>query len=302
MAVVTSPHYREKVVTFGDESGLVGVITIPSNPRADAPVAILLNSGIIHRVGANRIHVLLARMLADLGVTTLRFDLSGIGDSARGNGAGALQDAVNRDVAAAFRLLTEQYGASRFLLAGLCSGAYDAFHAALAEPRVSGVVLLDIPGPFQNFYYVLHRLKTSMMRSSTWRRPGARLMRLMGSIDQLARRRSTQQGGSFVMGVRPTSTREIMERQMDSLLSRGVKMFFAFTPGVPDNYNHRALFRRSFPKAAANPNVSFAYLPNSDHTFTREKSRSQIMTLIRDWAAKCALTCVMVAATLPSAI
>src|SRR5262249_47307203 len=67
MAVVTRP-YREKVVTFGAGRGLVGIVTLPGTPRPDAPQLLLINSGIIHRVGANRLYVSLARTLAAAGV------------------------------------------------------------------------------------------------------------------------------------------------------------------------------------------------------------------------------------------
>ena len=56
MAVV-KPGYREKVVTFGEKNGLVGIVCTPAEPNASLPGAILPNSGIIHRVGANRLYV-----------------------------------------------------------------------------------------------------------------------------------------------------------------------------------------------------------------------------------------------------
>ena len=278
--------YREKVVTFGDDDGLVGVLTVPATPRPGAPHVVLLNSGIIHRVGANRIHVRFARMLAELGVTTLRFDLSGIGDSARSTLPGSLADVVSRDVTSAFSFLTDEHGASRFLLVGLCSGAYDAFQAALVEPRVAGVVLLDIPGPFQNWLFAVSHVGRWVMRTRSWRSPIKRIMRIAGNIRTASQQRQAQQSGAFVEGIRPRVTREVMEQQLDTLLARSLKMFFVFTPGVPDNYNNRNLFRYSFPRAAAHPDVSFEYLPTSDHTFSTQKARTQITALIRDWVTK----------------
>ena len=74
---------REKVVRFGKSSPLVGIASEPPASRVapEKPAVLLLNSGILHRVGACRFHVSLARRLAEQGTHALRFDFSGIGDS-----------------------------------------------------------------------------------------------------------------------------------------------------------------------------------------------------------------------------
>ena len=74
---------REKAVRFGKTKSLVGVVTEASNGagRDGGPAVIMLNSGILHHVGACRLHVKLARALAPVGYTVMRFDHSGIGDS-----------------------------------------------------------------------------------------------------------------------------------------------------------------------------------------------------------------------------
>ncbi|HHO68021.1 MAG TPA: alpha/beta hydrolase, partial [Gammaproteobacteria bacterium] len=72
---------KERVVTFGPERNLVGVLTQPDQVRPDLPVLVFLNAGLLHRVGPYRMHVDLARQLAARGYASLRFDLSGRGDS-----------------------------------------------------------------------------------------------------------------------------------------------------------------------------------------------------------------------------
>jgi pimeloyl-ACP methyl ester carboxylesterase len=283
VAEVTAP-YRERAVTFGQNRGLVGVMTMPATPRERAPFIVFLNSGIIHRVGANRIHVRFARMFAELGFTALRFDLSGIGDSARSSHAGPLHEVVSRDVSDALAFLTEQHGASQFLLVGLCSGAYDALHTALTEPRVAGLVLLDIPGPFQGLHHSAHNFLSRLKRPSTW--PNS-IRRFMSSARAA---RNGEEGVSrregFVEGVRPITSRGVMEQQIASLLDRSVKMLFVFTPGVPENYNHRAQFRRTFPRIAANQHVTYEFLATSDHTFSTQGARERISAVLRDWITK----------------
>ena len=72
---------KEHAIVFGREATSVGIVTEPAakHTSPSLPAVVILNSGVIHRVGPNRIYVALARDLAALGFPVLRFDLSGIG-------------------------------------------------------------------------------------------------------------------------------------------------------------------------------------------------------------------------------
>jgi pimeloyl-ACP methyl ester carboxylesterase len=87
----------------------------------------------------------MARALAGIGFTVLRVDLSGIGDSRARLGARKgeyyARDSVGDVTAALDRLQARGY--TRFWLMGVCSGSYAAFQTALADPRVSGQVLMN---------------------------------------------------------------------------------------------------------------------------------------------------------------
>ena len=76
-----SDAFTEHVVAFGKRQSLVGVLSRPTRPVPDAPAIVILNTGIVHRVGHHRMYVLIARQLAAAGHPVLRFDFSGIGDS-----------------------------------------------------------------------------------------------------------------------------------------------------------------------------------------------------------------------------
>ena len=66
---------RERVVRFGKGVSLVGIQTDSElGVGAEVPRIVLVNSGILHRVGACRLHVQLARAFAERGFSTLRFD------------------------------------------------------------------------------------------------------------------------------------------------------------------------------------------------------------------------------------
>src|SRR5262249_27402146 len=68
---------------------LFGIHTEPLDPPRGkrSPMVLFLNAGAVHRVGPNRMYVDLARSWAEHGLTSLRLDLSGLGDSPPAPGA-----------------------------------------------------------------------------------------------------------------------------------------------------------------------------------------------------------------------
>ncbi len=122
----------------------------PAGGQVRAPVAaVLLNGAAQRHTGQNRNWVETARRWAAGGVPSLRIDLPGIGD-AGGQPAGPLSiDDIysplrTEQVLATLSWLREEGIAERFLLAGLCAGAYWAYHAALADSSVAGVGLINM--------------------------------------------------------------------------------------------------------------------------------------------------------------
>jgi hypothetical protein len=135
----------EEVVLFGSASTLVGIVTTPRGGAVDAtrPGVILLNAGLLHRIGPNRLHVELARRLAATGLVALRFDFSGVGDSDVRADDLPFWESTIVEAREAMDFLQRTRGLQRFVLMGLCSGAVNSFHTAHVDPRAIGVVLLD---------------------------------------------------------------------------------------------------------------------------------------------------------------
>lgn len=270
---------------FGTDLGLVGVLSLPIEPLPGAPWVLLINSGILHRVGTNRLYVNAARALASEGVAAMRFDLSGIGDSERRRDAGTLRESVERDIAEAIDYLTVEHGADSVVLVGLCSGAFDALHAATSDERIEGIVMVDLAGPFQGFGHTMHRLMARLFRRAFWSDPLRRLTRAARAGLNARPAPATRGNGrpAYVEGARGTPQREWMERQLEQLLSRQIRMYFVFTAGFEHNYNHRSQFRKAFPRAARSPLVASAYLPEADHAFSSRRERERLVELIVPW-------------------
>ena len=148
MNTVQSPNsVTEEVLLFGqDEANLVGIISDPPEDRRDPnlPGVILLNPGLINRVGPHRLYVKLARALAERGHVVFRFDLSGVGESRprteiMEGSYGAVLDTFD-----AMSWLDWARGVRGFILMGHCSGGWHSLLAAHETPYVHGVVAMDI--------------------------------------------------------------------------------------------------------------------------------------------------------------
>jgi hypothetical protein len=113
---------------------------------------VLLNAGALRRIGPHRMSVEMARRWAARGVPTLRLDLAGIGDSDAEGGADPARFASDdafyvpqfvEYTRAALDALEERGYPSRFVVGGLCSGAYWSFYTALRDERVAAVLMLN---------------------------------------------------------------------------------------------------------------------------------------------------------------
>jgi pimeloyl-ACP methyl ester carboxylesterase len=122
----------ERPVRLGPH-GLFGIETTVDGVAAATPV-LFLNAGLIDHVGPSRTWVNLARRGAEDGIRSIRFDMSGIGDTPLRPGstvrATRTLDGL-ADVADAQRAASPG-DPSDVIMVGLCSGTYQATEAALA--------------------------------------------------------------------------------------------------------------------------------------------------------------------------
>ncbi len=127
---------QEEALLLGPYQSIVGVFTpasIEIETHADTAV-ICLTAGLLHHVGPHRLHVLLARALAERGISTLRFDLSGIGDSSTRSDDVPAHEVPAHEIHEVIADL-EKRGYKRFILFGICSGAVQAVKAAFESSK-----------------------------------------------------------------------------------------------------------------------------------------------------------------------
>jgi dienelactone hydrolase len=270
----------EEPVLFGAEGDVVGILTRPAAAQPDHPTIVLLNAGVIHRVGPHRLHVTLARRLAANGFAAFRIDLSGIGDSPLRAALPFREQAVV-DTRAAMDKVGELTGCRRFILFGLCSGADNAIAAALADERVAAVVLLD------GFTYVtrraqLRKLVGRVRELGTTRRVvswGLRLA-LQRVRARIAPARTDVEGAPEQSGREPPPV-EVFGGQLETLLARGVRILACYSGSLEERYNHEDQLFELLP--ALRGRVDRRYFPAANHQFTEIAARERLMVTVADW-------------------
>jgi len=287
---------REHAVVFGGSQALVGVITEPSplHLRDDAPappVAIFLNAGVIHRVGPSRLYVGIARRLASIGWTSVRFDHSGIGDSpVRRDGVPFERSAI-LEVGHVMDSLQQSRGADRFVLVGLCSGAVTAFEAAVVDPRVAGAVMINPQGfdddavwnaYVQNRGYARRYWTRSLFSASSWwnaltgRVNYRRLFRVLW-------RQAASAAGADGRAVQSVATR--VASDLRKLLDRDARLLLLCSEGDDGIDYMNVIVGQDIRTMTGARRPDVRILPDADHSFTLRAGQLRIMDEIHQWAA-----------------
>lgn len=129
------------------EGTMRGIVIRPDSRPAPL-CAVFLNAGAQHRIGPNRMWTEAARRWASDEVASLRLDMLGIGES-DGEVTPYMRDMTlyrpefQARVTSVMDELQRWDVAERFLLIGLCAGAYWALHAGLEDDRVAGIMMLN---------------------------------------------------------------------------------------------------------------------------------------------------------------
>jgi hypothetical protein len=274
----------ERVVQFGTNATLAGVFTEPAqvNARANVPPVILINSGILHKVGACRLYVKLARALARAGVSSLRFDLSGLGDSDVRRDALSFEESAVAETRDAMDYLTKLRGWSEFQLAGLCSGADVAHMTAVVDPRVVSMASIDARTHETPKYWVKH-YAPKLVDAGVWKR---RLQQVMTSDSP---HNPTRSEGDEQFEV-PTYVRDIPPRQqlaaeLSLIVKRGARLLYIFTDGL-DNYNYEGQHRDAFHDVPFGSGMTECHLRGTDHILSDRAAQDKAVALHLAWASK----------------
>ena len=237
----------------------------------------------------------MARDLAALGFVVLRFDFSGIGDSKVRGDTLPFEKSVIDEMEEAMNHLHATRGIERFILMGICSGAYISFKTACCDSRVVGAVLINARGHLHdrandglssyimNCSLARHYLRIALFssfRAKNW------LKAIRGKVDY-------------------TSIRRMMDFRLRSLFSRKRKVSFGTHNGVGDlrllaergvrlvhiysegdeglDYFH-VMLGDKLQEWSASGLLRVEIIRGANHTFTLLWSQEHLSKVVHNWA------------------
>jgi pimeloyl-ACP methyl ester carboxylesterase len=294
---------REQVLRCGESQGLVGILCEPTRGHdPERPLVLLLNAGVISRIGPARFNVDLARRLAGLGFSSLRLDLSGLGDSQTRPGNLAHIERAVADIGDASEALRGR-GYRRFVLVGICSGALNAHAAAVALPEICGAALLDgYTYPTRGFYlrhygprlldprrYLSFAQRKALallgsVRARLEATPlsalAARLPEPPQSTQQPQRERDEREEEHAYEHFPP---KEQVERELTALLERRVQLLYCYSGGWNEYCNYRGQLEDTFGHLGFRGLIDVRRFPEADHTYTLLADRQRITDALVSW-------------------
>ena len=284
---------REQVLRFGKSRSLVGILTDPpAGAAADLPAFVLLNAGLVHRVGPHRMFVQMARNLAAMGFVVLRFDHSGIGDSKVREDHLPFEQSAISETQEAMNCLSALRGSKRFVLVGLCSGTFTSFRTARSDSRVVGAVLLNallespetinqaaVADAFsrktaRGYWHSKIFLSQSWLKIITGK---ASYRQILGVLylrlrSPFIRRRSNNYGPKQIAA------------DLRSLIDRGVKLFFVYSEGTSVLEYFRLTLADEIRRMTPSDKLRVEIMQETDHTFTLLRHQAHLLKLVCRWA------------------
>ncbi|MEE4175213.1 MAG: alpha/beta fold hydrolase [Xanthomonadales bacterium] len=263
----------ETAHSFGRDDHLAGIITRPASASVTDVAVVIPNAGLIHHVGPWQLHVDLARRLADAGVPSLRFDLSGLGDSELPRRRESVSARTRSDISDAIDLVLSESGARRVVMAGLCSGAVESHRAALAEDRVCGAALFDPPAYGDRLYHLIR-----------WSERYLNLPRILRflrrKLDESRGRREKPDPATQPEPYRPMTAEEFAA-EIETVSNRGVEYLFCYSGN--DDYKHRRQLFSILTPATPRERITVFHFRNLDHTPVLIEDRRILADTLLEW-------------------
>jgi hypothetical protein len=280
---------KEDTVLFGPERVLVGTHTFGEQPQGTAPGlgVILTNAGVLSRTGPHGINVLIARALARVGVPSIRFDMSGLGDSRRPARPLPFEQQFIVDTRLALDEAQARHGVRHFAMIGFCSGADIAHLTALQDERLCGLLLWDpyiYPTLRSRFLHVLDRMQEFGLPDAARRALRGAVRAIVGYV----RRRQTAQGqqapaSRLRYGRTYIPPAREFAAHLRQLLDRGVDIKIVYTGGFRSDYNYASQYRDSFRGLGIADRISCIFLSRADHTLTSRSAQQALLQIVVEW-------------------
>ncbi len=294
--------YREWPVVIGPSPEMCGVLCTPAQGKAGGEVTLILNAGAVPHIGWARGAVDMARALARDGVASLRLDLPGLGQSedAPGKRLFLYDSRTPDDVTRAIDWLQEA-GFTSVCAAGICAGAYQAFHTARHDTRIDRLVMVNPLCFSWNSSYALDMGVSKAVENARALRgkgpasaqagegtPGTekRANALRGFVAKRGKRiarRTLELAKSALSGLSPARlfARGPVERWMSDITGRGAKVLVVSCDGDLSIEEIARHFGPDGERLRRMDGVTMERLPAADHTLTPAHSRTMLTAQVR---------------------
>lgn len=281
---------KEEALKLGKNKSIIGVLThsdIHNNNHSDVAI-LLLNAGLIHHTGPNRIYVDFARSFAKLGFSSFRFDFSGLGDSSPRRDNLPILEMVIKEPQEIMNEL-QLKGFNSFILMGICSGAYSSFKTACSDSRVVAAVMLNpqdfLGDPNWMFYaYGQRYVSNSIYRLQAWKNlftGKINYKRLVMTLWQ-----QVVKGLLFRKNVEVVNAISNVKDEVNGLQEKGTKLLFVISEDDISVIQFSMIFGDDIANLKDQPLVKTVLIPQADHLFTKLSHHQLVVQKINEWLAE----------------
>ncbi|MBI5924232.1 MAG: alpha/beta hydrolase [Aquabacterium sp.] len=275
---------NENILTFGPGARLTGTLTRPDGPSRGTAI-LLLNAGVIHRMGPHRINVKLARALAAQGHTVLRLDLSGQGDSEASDSTLSYDQQAVADLQAAMDHIQRLTSIQTFALAGICSAAHHGVSTAMVDDRLKALWLMDT--------HAYPNKKTSLVRA--WRQlnvdPSGTLMGWAGRLPGLLLKRlrpaprQSEPMQQLLDNPYASPTRDEFAARLKVIVDKQVRVQLVYSGSFLWLFNYAGQWRDTFKAYGAVADLPCDLIPDVDHTVSTLHAQRRLIDAVTRFAA-----------------
>jgi exosortase A-associated hydrolase 1 len=283
-------NYCEKPLVFECEAcRLIGIV---SSPEQVSKIGVLIIvGGPQYRSGSHRQFTLLARHLAEDGISSFRFDYRGMGDS---EGKMRTFEDLNEDMRSAinaFFSITENV--EKIVIWGLCDAASAALYYAYTDSRVVGIVLLN-PWVHTEVAAEHARLKhyylMRLLHKSFWLKFSTGQVHIIDSLKEMTKaiknvliNKSSLK--TFQSHHNLTENQNFIERMLTGLNLYSGKVFMILSGHdlVAQEFQQLIQSNTDWRNACKSPRVEKIIIKGANHTFSSRIWRNQVSELTLKW-------------------
>ena len=267
----------ETAVVLRPEDPVVGIATLPADATPSDAWVVFVANRYARRIGPNRMYTTFARRWAARGVPSFRIDVRATGD-----GGGPEQETVANmyssegleDIRLALGHLRRELGARRFLLVGLCSGAFGSYHTALADDSVDGVVLIGVHmlvwDATETTMTLGNNLRHGILRRANWERL-ARGQVPVGTVISVglksAGRSVSRKIAMLLPGEKADPIGNEIRGSLAALSARSCALTFIFPEDDPGLAYLQRYLGPELHGLVDQPSFRVVEVPDTDHTF-----------------------------------